>query len=118
MKNKLDKVAVMVSLVFLSQTMVAGERTAPLQVSATVQARARWIAVSSNEVTVGVTMYPNVRAQVWAAKGECGTPVSAHQIADSGIHKVTFTPQELDGTDQFCVASGDGAVQSAANRPR
>lgn len=118
MYHTFQKFAVIGSCLLLSQTMFARERTTSLHVSATVQARARWMAVSPAAVTVGVTMYPNVQAQVWAAKNECGTPVAAHQIAESGIQQIVFTPQELDGANMFCLASSDGILQSSANRPQ
>ena len=117
MQHQFYRFTVIASCLMLSQSMFARERSTSIHVSATVPARVRWVTASPNAVTVGVTMYPNASARVWAAKDDCGAPTGSHSLAESGIHQVAFTPAELEGTNLFCTASSDGVLQSSTARP-
>jgi hypothetical protein len=108
-------IAMRLLLAFLlaASASLAGQRQAPLLVSATVRPAARIAADSAFAVTVGVTLNPNTQALVWAAVDACGTPHNPIVLTASGIHRVSFAPADVAGRNLFCVVSTDGAVRAS-----
>jgi hypothetical protein len=94
------------------------QRSATISVSATVRPAARLDVQSAASVGVSVTMFPNTNARVWAASGSCGTPENPKVILESGIHRLSFTPAEVEGKDRVCLATSDGILQTSALLPR
>lgn len=97
--------------------LFAGEKHAILYVSAVVRPAARIEVQSATSVTVGVTMYANAEALVWAATGSCSSPESPKVIPDSGIHQLNFSPEEIQGKNMVCLASSDGVLRTSARLP-
>jgi hypothetical protein len=107
-----------ISLIMATQIFAGGQKSSTLSVTAFVRPAARLEVQSATSVTVGVTMYPNAQALVWTAAGSCGAPENPKIIPSSGIHNVSFSPEELQGKDMVCLASSDGVLRTSARLPR
>jgi hypothetical protein len=109
------------ALIFLLTAGLAcagGRKSATLSVSAVVPPAARLEVQSATSVSVGVTMYPNAQALVWTATGSCGVPENPKVILSSGIHQLSFTPEEVQGKDMVCLTSSDGVLRTLARLPQ
>jgi hypothetical protein len=109
------------SLIFLMMTVqifASGQKSATLSVTAFVRPAARLEVQSATSVTVGVTMYPNAQALVWTAAGSCGAPENPKVIPSSGIHHLSFSPEEAQGKDMVCLTSSDGVLRAFARLPQ
>jgi len=110
-------------LIFLAgvgrgQTAARSERKATLNVSAVVLPAARLEIRSATAVTVRVTMRPDANVLVWADADSCGAARGAKTISTPGIHQLAFTPEEVQGTNLFCLASTDGILNLSVRRPQ
>jgi hypothetical protein len=95
-----------------------GQKTATISVTATVRPGAKIEVHSASSITIGVTMYPNAQALVWTATGSCGTPENPKVIASSGIHQLSFSPDEAQGKNLVCLTSSDGILKTSVRLPR
>ena len=100
------------------QAFAASGRNATLHVAVVVPPAARLEVQSATELTVRVTMYPNVEALVWMATGACGVPDNPKVISTSGIHQLSFSPEQAAGKDRFCLLSGDAILKTSALLPQ
>ena len=100
------------------RTFASGERKATLTVSAVVLPAARLEIRSDTAVTVRVTMYPHANVLVWAGADSCATMRSPKTISTPGIHQLAFTPEEMQGTNLFCLTSTDGILSLSVRRPQ
>ena len=91
-----------------------GQKSATIFVSAFVRPAARLEVKAATSVTVGVTMYPNAQAVVWMAAGTCGAPENPKIIPSSGIHDLSFSPEEAQGKNMVCLTSSDGVLRTSA----
>ena len=103
-----------ISLIMATQIFAGGQKSATLRVSVVVRPAARLEVRSATSVTVGVTMYPNAQALVWTAAGSCGTPENPKVIPSSGIHNLSFSPEEVQGKDMVCLTSSDCVLRAFA----
>jgi len=83
-----------------------------------VRPAARLEVLSASSIIVGVTMYPNAQALVWTAAGSCGAPENPKVIPTSGIHQLSFSPDETQGKNLVCLTSSDGILKTSARLPR
>jgi hypothetical protein len=109
---------ILIFVVVAGLAFAGGRKSASISVSAVVRPSARLEVQSATSVTVGVTMYPNAQALVWTAAGSCGTPESPKVIPDSGIHHLSFSPEEVQGKDLVCLTSSDGVLRTFARLPQ
>jgi hypothetical protein len=106
--------AFLIFLIMATEIFAGGQKSATLSVSAFVRPAARLEVQSATSVTVGVTMYPNAQALVWTAAGSCGAPDNPKIIPSSGIHQLSFSPEEVQGEDRVCLTSSDGILHTSA----
>ena len=106
--------AFLISLIMATQIFAGGQKSAPLSVTAFIRPAARLEVQSATSVTVSVTMYPNAQALVWTAAGSCGSPDNPKVIPSSGIHHLSFSPEEVQGRDRVCLTSSDGVLRTSA----
>jgi hypothetical protein len=107
--------------IFLTLTglmFAGGQKSTTISVSAVVRPAARIEVQSATSVTVGVTMFPNVEALVWTAAGSCSAPESPQVISSSGIHHLSFSPEEGRGKNMVCLTSSDGVLRTFAPLPQ
>ena len=110
--------AFLISLVMATEIFAGGQTSGTLSVSAFLAPSARLEVQAANSVTVGVTMYPNALALVWTATGSCGTPENPKVIPSSGIHYLSFSPEEVQGKNMVCLTSSDGVLHTSARLPQ
>jgi hypothetical protein len=110
--------AFLISLIMATQIFASGQKSATISVSAFVRPAARLEVKAATAVTVGVTMYPNAQAVVWMAAGSCGAPENPRIIPTSGIHDLSFSPEEAQGKDTVCLTSSDGVLHTFARLPQ
>lgn len=111
-------ICTLLTLPAAGQTVASGVRKATLTVSAVVLPAARLEIRSDTAVTVRVTMYPNANVLVWADTDSCAAARSPKTISMPGVHELAFTPQEVQGTNLFCLTSTDGILNLSVRRPR
>ena len=95
----------------------AGQKTATMHVSVVVRPGAKIEVLSRTSMVVGVTMYPNAQALVWMGAGSCGAPENPTVIPGSGIHHLSFSPEQVQGKDIVCLTSSDGILRLFARLP-
>ena len=110
--------AFLISLIMTTQIFAGGQKSAPLSVTAFIRPAARLEVQSATSITAGVTMYPNTQALVWTAAGSCGAPENPKVIASSGIHHLSFSPEEVHAKDMVCLTSSDGVLRTSAHLPQ
>jgi hypothetical protein len=110
--------AFLVFLIMATEIFAGSQASGILSVSAFVAPAARLEVQAANLVAVGVTMYPNAQALVWTAAGSCGTPENPKVILSSGIHYLSFTPEEVQGKNMVCLTSNDGVLHTSARLPQ
>jgi hypothetical protein len=110
--------ASLISLIMAAQIFAGGQKSATIFVSAVVRPAARLEVHAATSVTVGVTMYPNAQALVWTAAGSCGAPENPTVIPGSGIHHLSFSPEEVQGKNMVCLSSSDGVLHTFARLPQ
>ena len=116
--KKLSLYSFLLCFGLVAQTLAASGRNAALHVAVVVPPAARLEVQSATTLTVRVTMYPNVEALVWMATGACGVPDNPKVIATSGIHQLSFSPEQAAGKDRFCLLSGDAILKTSALLPQ
>ncbi len=108
-------IKIALSLLTLTGFVFAGgQRHAIISVSAVVRPAARIEVQSATAVTVFATMYSNAEGMVWAAAGTCAAPENPKVLAASGIHHLSFTPEEVQGKNLVCLSSSDGVLHTSA----
>lgn len=110
--------ALLIFLIMATEIFASGQKSATLRVSAVVRPAARLEVQSATSVTVGVTMYPNAQALVWMAAGSCTAPDNPKVIPSSGIHQLSFSPEEVQDKDMVCLTSSDGILKTSARLPQ
>ena len=110
--------ALLISLIMVTQIFAGGQKSATILVSAVVRPAARLEVQAATSVIVSVTMYPNAQAVVWMAAGSCGAPENPRIIPSSGIHDLSFSPEEAQGKDMVCLTSSDGVLRTSARLPQ
>ena len=105
-------------MTFAGLALAGGQKHATRSVSAVVRPSARIEVQSTTSIIVGVTLSANAEALVWAAADSCSLPENPKVIPTSGIHHLSFTPQEVLGKNMVCLTSGDGSLRSFAKLPR
>ena len=108
----------MVGRTLIGQTVAGEEKKATLTVSAVVIPVARLEIRSATAVTVHVATHPNANVLVWADTDSCAATRSPKTIATPGIHQLAFTPEEVQGTNLFCLTSTDGILNISVRRPQ
>jgi hypothetical protein len=108
----------LIFLIMAAQMFAGRQKSATISVSAFVRPAARLEVQSATSITVGVTMYPNAQALVWMAAGSCTAPENPKVILSSGIHQVSFSPEEMQGKDIVCLTSSDGILKTSARLPQ
>ena len=91
-----------------------GQAHAIINVSAVVRPAARIDVLSATTANVFATMPPNVEGWVWAAAGSCSSSENPKVIATSGLHLVSFSPDEVQSKNLVCFASSDGLLHTSA----
>jgi hypothetical protein len=91
-----------------------GQARAILNVSAVVRPAARIDVLSATSANVFATMDPHAEGLVWAAADSCSAPENPKTFAASGLHNVSFTPEEVQGKNMVCLASSDGVLHASA----
>jgi hypothetical protein len=109
---------ILIFLIMATEIFASGQKRATLSVSAFVRPAARIEVQSTTAVTVAVTMAPNAEAVVWAAAGSCSSPENAKVLSASGIHHLSFTPEDVNGKNLICLASTDGVLRTSARLPQ
>jgi hypothetical protein len=107
-----------ISLIMATQIFAGGQKSSTISVSAFVRPAAGLEVQTATSVTVGVTMYPNAQALVWTSAGSCGAPENPKVIPSSGIHHLSFSPEEVQGKDMVCLVSNDGVLHTFARLPQ
>jgi hypothetical protein len=110
--------ASLIFLIMATQMFAGRQKSATLSVSAFVRPAARLEVQSATSVTVGVTMYPNAQALVWTAAGSCAAPENPKIIPSSGIHQLSFSPEEVQGKDMVCLTTSDSVLRTFARLPQ
>src|ERR1700687_1170100 len=110
--------AFVIFLVMATEIFARSQASGTLFVSGFVAPSARLEVQAANSVAVGVTMYPNVHALVWTAAGSCAAPENPKVILSSGIHNLSFSPEEVQGKSMVCLPSSDGVPPPSARLPQ
>ena len=110
--------ALLIFLIMATAIFAGAQTSGTLSVSVFVAPSARLEVQAANSVAVGVTMYPNAQALVWAAADSCGTPENPKVIPNSGIHYLNFSPEEVQGKNMVCLTSSDGVLHTSARLPQ
>lgn len=101
-------------LALASMAFAGGETRANLAVSAVVRPAARIEVQSATSVTVYVTMNSNAEGLVWTAAASCSSPENPKSLASSGIHHLSFSPEQVEGKNLVCFASSDNILRTSA----
>lgn len=123
----LDNREVHIKLALMFATMsglalAAGQVHAAISVSAVVRPVAKIEVQSANAITIAVTLYASATAVAWMAADTCSAPDQAPEqakiIPGSGIHHLSFSPEEVQGKNLICLSSSDGVLHTSARLPR
>ena len=110
--------AFLILLIMAGEMFADGQKSGTLFVSAFLAPSARLEVQAPNSVTIGVTLYPNAHALVWMAVGSCGIPENPKIILSSGFHRLSLSPEEMQGKNMVCLTSSDGVLRTSERLPQ